>query len=151
MSKTVAIRVGQIWKDNDSRMHGRQGVVVEVDDSRNKALINWGRKTWVSYKRLRQPSQYLLIFDPEAPENLKPFQIDCEIDGFVGKQRSYDGPFTLLVWAHDHEDASKLLFEFLKKNGKVLTDPDEESYQIHTVRPERGVSVWSGIMTNNCD
>jgi hypothetical protein len=145
------IRVGQIWEDNDSRMRGRQGTVVDIDEEREKALINWGRKTWVSFKRLRRASQYRLVHDPKAVESLKPFQIDCEIDGFVGTHRNYEGPFTLLVWAADHEDAKSLLFEFLEENGKVLSDPEDCSYQIHTVKIARGVTVWSGMMVANSE
>lgn len=146
----VEIRVGQIWKDNDTRMRGRQGTVVEIDEVKEKALINWGRKTWVSFKRLRRISQYRMVSDPMTPASLKPFRIDVELDGLVGEQRSFEGSFTLLIWAVDVDDAEKLMHKFAKDNGKLLSDPEDCSYQIHDVKIERGVDIWSGIMTSNC-
>jgi len=151
MTSKIEIRIGQIWQDNDSRMHGRQGTVVEISDSKQKALINWGRKTWVSYKRLRQPSQYRLVHDPKSPENLKAFEIECELGETVCGQEAYAGAFTLFVWAHSYEDAEKLFLEFAAEQKKSLVDENGEDYgyQVCAIEKKRGVRIVSGIMRNS--
>lgn len=54
MKEKDSVLVGQVYKDNDPRSEGRNGIVVEIDQAFHRARLNWGaRNTWVSLKRLR--------------------------------------------------------------------------------------------------
>ena len=63
----MAVKVGQVWEDNDYRSKGRQGKVVQVGQS--SALISWfgsKRETRVRLDRMRPSSTgYKLVTDVE--------------------------------------------------------------------------------------